>query len=67
MRTFVSLRKFNTNFNDLREAIQQIENEMNTQFKDIHPAINYLLEKDEHQITQENRKRIGFKDETQTE
>jgi len=40
---------------------------MNTQFKDIHPAINYLLEKDEHQITQENRKRIGFKDETQTE
>jgi len=67
MRTFVSLRKFNTNFNDLREAIHQIEKEMNTQFKDIHQAINYLLEKGEHQITQEKRKRIGFKDEAPTE
>ncbi len=47
MRTFVSLRKFNTDFNDLREAIQQIEKEMNTQFEDIHQAINYLLQKDE--------------------
>lgn len=61
MRTFVSLRKFQTNFNDLREAIQQIEEEMNTQFKDIHQAINYLLEKEEDKISQEERRRIGFK------
>jgi len=53
MRTFVSLRKFQTNFNDLREAIQQIEEEMNTQFKDIHQAINYLLQKDELQVIRE--------------
>jgi len=60
MRTFVSLRKFNTDFNDLREAILQIEEEMNTNFEDIHQAINYLLQKDENQADQENRKRIGF-------
>ncbi len=67
MRTFVSLRKFNTDFNDLREAILQIEEEMNTQFKDIHQAINYLLEKEETKISQEERRRIGFKSDEKME
>lgn len=67
MRTFVSLRKFQTNFTDLRKAIQQIEEQMNTKFEDIHQAINYLLEKDEAQTSQEERRRIGFNTEESQE
>ncbi len=34
---------------------------MNTKFKDINQALHYLLNKDQQQINQSNRKPIGFK------
>ena len=34
---------------------------MNLNFKDINQALHYLLNKDEQQISQHERKQIGFK------
>lgn len=61
MRAFVALRKHLTDYSNLKEHIAQLEKEMNIKFKDIHQAMNYLLQKDKVQIEQQNRKRIGFK------
>lgn len=61
MRAFVALRQHLTDYSNLKEQIAQIEKEMNVKFKDIHQAMNYLLQKDKVQIEQQNRERIGFK------
>ena len=61
MRVFVALRQHLTDYSNLKEHIAQLEKEMNIKFKDIHQALNYLLQKDKVQIDQQNRERIGFK------
>ena len=61
MRVFVALRQHLTDYSNLKEHIAQLEKEMNIKFKDIHQALNYLLQKDKVQIEQHNRERIGFK------
>ena len=61
MRAFVALRQHLTDYSNLKEHIAQLEKEMNIKFKDIHQALNYLLQKDKVQIDQQNRERIGFK------
>jgi len=61
MRSFVMLRQHLTNYGSLKEQIAQLEKEMNVKFKDIHQALNYLLQKDKVQIKQQNRKQIGYK------
>lgn len=61
MRSFVMLRQHLADYSNLKEQISQLEKEMNLKFKDIHEALNYLLQKDKVQIEQHNRERIGFK------
>ena len=61
MRAFVALREHLTDYSNLKEHIAQLEKEMNIKFKDIHQALNYLLQKDKVQFNQQNRERIGFK------
>lgn len=61
IRAFVVLRQHLADYKDLKEAIEVLEKQMNVQFKDINQALNYLLNKDQHQTTQANRKQIGFK------
>lgn len=61
IRAFVVLRQHLADYKDLKEAIAVLEKEMNTKFKDINQALNYLLNKDHNQTTQANRKQIGFK------
>jgi len=61
MRTFVALRQHLTDYENLKEQVAQLEKEMNVKFKDIHQALNYLLQKDKVEIEQQNRARIGFK------
>ena len=60
MRSFVMLRKYLSDYDNLKEQIAQLEKEMNIKFKDIHQALNYLLQKDKVQVEQQNRKQIGF-------
>ena len=61
VRAFVMYRKHLADYGDLKEQIAKLEKEMNVKFKDIHQALNYLLQKDKVQIDQQNRERIGFK------
>ena len=61
MRAFVLLRQHLSDYKDLKSAIVKLEKEMNIKFKDIHQALNYLLQKDKAQVKHENRERIGFK------
>ncbi len=61
MRAFVMLRQHLTDYANLKEQVARLEKEMNIKFKDIHQALNYLLQKDKAQIKHENRERIGFK------
>ena len=61
IRAFVVLRQHLADYKDLKEAIAILEKEMNTKFKDINQALNYLLNKDQKEIDQANRKQIGYK------
>ena len=61
MRAFVLLRQHLTDYKNLKEQIAHLEKEMNIKFKDIHQALNYLLQKDKAVVEHKNRERIGFK------
>ena len=60
MRAFVLLRQHLSDYNDLKKQISELEKEMNVKFKDIHQALNYLLQKDKAETKQKNREKIGF-------
>jgi len=61
MRAFVLLRQHLTDYSNLKKQVAHLEKEMNIKFKDIHQALNYLLEKDKNITKQDKRKQIGFK------
>ncbi|MAL23017.1 MAG: DNA-binding protein [Xanthomarina sp.] len=61
IRAFVVLRQHLADYKDLKEAIAILEKEMNTKFKDINQALHYLLNKDQKEKEQANRKQIGYK------
>lgn len=61
MRAFVFLRQYALNHKDLTEKLKELEATFNMQLKDVYEAINYLLQKEEQEIEQKERKRIGFK------
>ena len=61
IRAFVVLRQHLADYKDLKEEIAKLEKQMNTKFKDINQALNYLLNKDQKEIDQANRKQIGYK------
>lgn len=56
MRAFVMIRQYYMNSIELKQHIERLENEMNTKFKDIHEALNFLLSPERPE-----RKQIGFK------
>ncbi|MFZ2431097.1 MAG: ORF6N domain-containing protein [Lutibacter sp.] len=61
IRAFVVLRQHLTDYKDLKENIATLEKQMNLNFKDINQALHYLLNKDAQEISQHERKQIGFK------
>lgn len=61
MRAFVIIREYALTHKDLTAKLKEIETKYDRQFKDVYEALNYLLKKDKQQITQNERKRIGFK------
>jgi len=60
MRAFVFIRQYALTHKDLTEKIKELETIYNKQFADVYQAINYLLQKDQQQIGQHERKRIGY-------
>jgi hypothetical protein len=61
MRAFVFIRQYALTHKDLTDKLKELENKYNKQFKDVYDAINYLLQKDNQETEQKERKRIGFK------
>lgn len=65
MRAFVFMRQYALTHKDLTEKLQELENKYDKQFNDVYDAINFLLQKDNQETAQKQRKRIGYKnDET---
>ena len=62
MKAFVFIKQYALTHKDLTEKLKEIEDKYNKQFKDVHEAINYLLNKDKQVIDQKDRKQIGFKE-----
>jgi len=61
VRAFVFLRKYALSHSELTLKLQELETRYNKQFKDVFEAINFLLQKDNIETSQKDRKRIGFK------
>jgi hypothetical protein len=61
VRAFIALKQFALNYREITEKLKHLENKYNKQFKDVYEAINYLLKKDKLETDQNQRKRIGFK------
>lgn len=61
MRAFIALKQFALTNTELSNKLKELESIYNKQFKDVYEAINYLLQKDKQEITQKERKRIGYK------
>lgn len=62
MRTFVLIRQYALNYNELSDQLKEIEG----RFTDVYEALKYLLEKDKLQVDQSHRKRIGYIPEVET-
>ncbi len=60
MRVFVFIRQYALSHKNLTEKLKELETKYNKQFKDVYEAINYLLQKDKIDSTQNKRKQIGF-------
>jgi hypothetical protein len=54
MRTFVAIRQYALNYQDLKEKIEAIESKYDKSFEDINQALNYLLS------PKSDRRPIGF-------
>ena len=63
MRAFVFMRQYALTHKDLSEKLQELENKYDQQFKDVYEAISFLLQKDNRETEQKQRKRIGYKNE----
>jgi hypothetical protein len=61
MRAFVLTRQYAMKDRELMVRMNELETKYNKQFKDVYDAINFLLQKDKQKVSQDQRKRIGFK------
>ncbi len=54
------MRQYALTHKDLTDKLKELEAKYDRQFKDVHEAINYLLNKDKQETEQRERRRIGF-------
>ena len=62
MRTFVLIRQFALTYQELSEQLKDLEKRHNQKFNDIEEVLKYLIQKDQKQIQQNERKQVGYKD-----
>jgi hypothetical protein len=60
MRAFVLMRQWVLDYQDLQEKLIDLEKRFGQKFTDIEQVLNYLIQKDQKQVQQGGRKRIGF-------
>jgi hypothetical protein len=67
MRAFVYVRQYALAYKDLTDRLSYMEQIFDKQFRDVYEAIDYLLEKERKQESQETRRKIGFTSEKPAE
>ncbi|MEN9743387.1 MAG: hypothetical protein RLZZ65_1192 [Bacteroidota bacterium] len=60
MRAFVLMRQWALEYHDLQDKLSELEQRFGQKFTDIEQVLNYLIQKDQKQVQQGGRKRIGF-------
>ncbi len=61
MRAFVMMRQFALSHKDLGEKLSKLEEKYDQQFNNVYDVLKYLMQKDEKEKEQTERKRIGYK------
>jgi hypothetical protein len=61
MRAFVMMRQFALTYHELSEKLIELEKQHNQKFDDIEQVLTYLIQKDQQQTHQSNRKEVGNK------
>jgi hypothetical protein len=61
MRTFVMIRKYALNHQDIRERLTLLEKKYDDNFGEVFKALHHLLQKEENQKQATERKQIGYK------
>lgn len=60
VRAFIALKQFALTNTALNDKLKELEANYDKQFKDVYEAIDYLLQKDQQQASQKERKQIGY-------
>jgi chromosome condensin MukBEF ATPase and DNA-binding subunit MukB len=60
MRAFVLMRQWALEYQDLQEKLSELEQRFGQKFTDIEQVLNYLIQKDQKQVQQGGRNKIGF-------
>ena len=60
MRAFVLMRQWALEYQDLQEKLTDLEKRFGQKFTDIEQVLIYLIQKDQKQVQQGSRKKIGF-------
>ena len=60
VRAFIALKQFILTYKELSEKLMILEAKYDMQFSDVYDAINFLLQKDNLETEQRERKRIGY-------
>jgi len=61
IRAFVFMRQYALSHKDLTVKLHELESKYDKQFKDVYDAISFLLQKDDQETEQKQRKQIGYK------
>ena len=61
IRAFVMMRQFTLTYEELSEKLNELEKLHNQKFDDIEQVLTYLIQKDNQQTQQSNRKEVGYK------
>ena len=61
MRAFVLMRQWALNHQELSKRLDALEQQHGQKFSDIEQVLNFLIQKDQKHVQQQQRDRIGFK------
>ena len=61
MRAFVMMRQWALNHQELSARLDALEQQYGQKFSDIEQVLNFLIQKDQKHVQQQQRDRIGFK------
>jgi hypothetical protein len=61
MRAFVMMRQWALNYQELAERLDELEKIHGQRFDDIEQVLKYLIQKDNQNVQQTQRKQVGYK------